>query len=1024
MKMNVKKKIYSLWMSLLMLFAMIGNLLFPFYVQAAEGEKMIVDTSGTGYLAVKNTLDMAATWESNGLYAQTAPTLANPESVLYNVARMSSSDGSPAFCLQKNAEAPAGSYQAGNSDISAAALETAAKIAANSVLLFAKDSNGNYSMNCLPSQYSNLTYDEVYYAAQLAIWIKMALPNGLSGVQTTSKLISDNGTNQVYRYESTNAEKGNELVWYYNTDDYVDMSASDCTSAWYLIANYNLMYNYGVSEDVKGFCDYLIAGNFSDATASCSIGSVIEEGDYYKFSVTANTTLAGGGSSLTLSGMPANSYVVDSMGKKVLMENASIDINGNADAVYTVYVPVSSCLTSQEITAKVTANQYGTDNTAVLVVNQSSEQDVLTTTRVSGSSAATASDSITLVTDTVDFPVKKVWDDNNNQDGIRPDSVTIHLYADGIDTGKSVTLNEENGWSHVFTNLQKTSRGKEIIYSVQEEEVAGYTTSINGNVIVNLHQAETTEFTVNKIWNDADNRDGKRVSSVTIHLYGNEKEIDTATLSAENGWTYTFTDLPKYSEGKKIVYTVLEDAVTDYETSIEGGTITNSHNPEMVDIPVTKIWNDENHVELRPESVTIHLYQNGEEIDKVELSEENSWTHTFSELSKYDGGNLISYSISEDLVDGYSTEIEEGNGYSVINTLNGGRIQIEKQSENGAILSDVVFEIYSDAECGILVDSITTDKDGYAISKKLPYGTYYVKEISTETGYVLSDEVYEVKTGWTIDVATLPVMNETIKVEFSKLSVTGDCPEVSGAELQILDSEGNIITHFISGIEPTILEGQLVPGTYILREIRAPFGYKVAEDVTFTVTNTGEIQKVTMVDSEIYGSLVINKTDAKTGEPLADASFELHYARDVLDVNGMIIHREGEIAVDKNGNEVCLNTDEKGLAEWSDIPVGTYNANGWNEYIDYVLVETKTPEGYIAGEKDIELTFESELEAVNGNEDVKKVLSVSNMKKEEPDQPTAPNTGDSMNVAFVMVILSVSMLLFAILACRRKHKKW
>lgn len=83
----------------------------------------------------------------------------------------------------------------------------------------------------------------------------------------------------------------------------------------------------------------------------------------------------------------------------------------------------------------------------------------------------------------VSVSVSKVWDDQNNADGTRPSSVTVHLYADGVDTGKSEVLSDANGWTATFSNLNKNQTGTTtaITYTVVEDEVEGYTTQVTGD---------------------------------------------------------------------------------------------------------------------------------------------------------------------------------------------------------------------------------------------------------------------------------------------------------------------------------------------------------------------------------------------------------------------------------------------------------------------------------------------------------------------------------------------------------------
>ena len=78
--------------------------------------------------------------------------------------------------------------------------------------------------------------------------------------------------------------------------------------------------------------------------------------------------------------------------------------------------------------------------------------------------------------------VTKAWKDGNNQDGKRPESVTVKLFADGKETGKTLTLTKANNWTGSFTDLDEYKDGKKIEYTVKEESVGnGYVSVVTGN---------------------------------------------------------------------------------------------------------------------------------------------------------------------------------------------------------------------------------------------------------------------------------------------------------------------------------------------------------------------------------------------------------------------------------------------------------------------------------------------------------------------------------------------------------------
>ena len=264
----------------------------------------------------------------------------------------------------------------------------------------------------------------------------------------------------------------------------------------------------------------------------------------------------------------------------------------------------------------------------------------------------------------------KTWDDNNDQDGKRPESITVRLYANGVEVA-SMSVTEEMGWTYKFANLTKYANGVEIVYTITEDAVEGYTTVINGFDITNTYKPEETQITVNKVWNDANNQDGKRPGSITVTLLANGQMVTTQEITAEMGWTYTFENLPVYANGQKIIYTITEAAVEGYTTVINGFEITNTYKPEETQVVVNKVWDDDDDFEgKRPDEITIRLYANGVEILAQKVTANDNWTFTFMNLPVYANGQKIVYTITEDAVADYETLSIEGNaetGFTVTN---------------------------------------------------------------------------------------------------------------------------------------------------------------------------------------------------------------------------------------------------------------------------------------------------------------------------------------------------------------------
>lgn len=191
--------------------------------------------------------------------------------------------------------------------------------------------------------------------------------------------------------------------------------------------------------------------------------------------------------------------------------------------------------------------------------------------------------------------IKKAWSDSDDQDGKRPQSVTVHLCADGQDTGKSAVLSDANNWQASFGSddglCVLNDEGDTIAYSVKEETPEGYLADVRMNptntgyefTVTNKHKVETVEIAGSKIWEDANDAAGKRPKEVKINLYADGELVKSKTVKAADSgdWNYSFGSLPKYRDhGIEIAYEVREDTYYEgYVTSVAGTDVTNTYNP-------------------------------------------------------------------------------------------------------------------------------------------------------------------------------------------------------------------------------------------------------------------------------------------------------------------------------------------------------------------------------------------------------------------------------------------------------------
>jgi len=180
-----------------------------------------------------------------------------------------------------------------------------------------------------------------------------------------------------------------------------------------------------------------------------------------------------------------------------------------------------------------------------------------------------------------DVTVTKIWEDESNKDGKRPESITLHLWDGETEVASMEVTGDEDTWTAVFEALPKYRGGEEIVYTVTEDAVAEYTTTVDGLTVTNTYTtdpivpAETVNKTVTKVWEDDNNKAGVRPESIEVVLYANGEKVDTLTLNAENNWTCTVENLPKLADGKEIEYTVEETTkLADYTVSYDQATLT------------------------------------------------------------------------------------------------------------------------------------------------------------------------------------------------------------------------------------------------------------------------------------------------------------------------------------------------------------------------------------------------------------------------------------------------------------------
>lgn len=286
-------------------------------------------------------------------------------------------------------------------------------------------------------------------------------------------------------------------------------------------------------------------------------------------------------------------------------------------------------------------------------------------------------------------------------------------------------------------------------------------------------------------------------------------------------------------------------------------------------------------------------------------------------------------------------------------------------------------------EDGNTVDEWVSKEEAHIIKGLIVGKKYKMTETKPADGYVTAESI-EFTVENTKEVQKHQMFDDVTKMEISKKDIT-DSSEVPGAKLIILDKDGKKVEGWTSKDKPHMVE-KLPVGEYTLREEQAPDGYLIAEDVKFTVKDTGKVQKVKMKDAHPYGKLVIKKTDSTSKAALSGAEFELR-------------EKESGKVVEK------LVTDKTGTATSGKIPIATYKNGKIEKTVEYILVETKAPNGYELSSKKEEIRFEYK----DGKTKVIEIVKeIKNTKSPSGSTPTgnSPKTGDSTNI-WLPILLAV-----------------
>ena len=548
---------------------------------------------------------------------------------------------------------------------------------------------------------------------------------------------------------------------------------------------------------------------------------------------------------------------------------------------------------------------------------------------------------------TIEISGTKTWDDNSNQDGLRPEKVELKLYRT-VGNGKEEPVEKEatwtntasDIWSYSFGNLPEYENQQKITYRVAETPVKDYETSYdasNKNNITNTHKPGTVDIEGTKTWNDNGNAD-IRPETITINLYANGKLVASKTVSKADDWKWKFADQPKYEKGKEIEYTITEDKVDGYITTKGIGDYDVINTPTTV--IVDKVDDKGNPVKDAQLQITVKD-SNGNAVASWK-TDETSYdiigkliagnTYILEEINVptgYVAADPITFKVEADGTITVDNETIVGNKLTLVDAklhFNVNKVELGSGKEvEGAHL------VVIDKETGKTVDEWVSEKGKtHDFGPKLEAGkSYILRETVAPAGYKYATDIeFTVKKDGTIETNAKTttdtdgnkvylVEDDTTKVTITKVDALGN--QLSGVVLEIQDKDGVVIDSWTTSTKdnPRVITGKLILGeTYKLVEKSAPAGYTLADPVEFTVSENDIDNKVEMKNTySASGSLNLTakKTLTTTETPLTEGQFTF----ELRDKDGTVLQTktndaDGNVTFDEiKYSLVKDNTDKK-----------------------------------------------------------------------------------------------------------------
>ena len=403
----------------------------------------------------------------------------------------------------------------------------------------------------------------------------------------------------------------------------------------------------------------------------------LTDGHEYVYTVTENTVE---GYTTTQDGTNFTNTIEQDNSVSVVGTKVWIDPQGTEHQTITITLLKDGEKTDKIVTLENGNTQYSFTGLDKYAPDGHIYEYTVEETPVEGYTTTYSQDHKTIITNTINqekisVSGTKTWIDPQ---GTEHQTITINLLRNGVEIDSRELANGTTTYS--FDNLDKYAPDGSIYnYTVEEENVEGYTTTQNGTNFINTINQKKISVSGTKTWIAPQ---GAEHPTITINLLRDSVKVDFRELT--NGTTtYLFDNLDKYNltDGHEYVYTVSEEIVEGYTSAQNGTDFTNTiEQDNTVEVAGTKTWVDPEGTTLVHPEITIDLLKNGQPTDKKVVLENGTTEYKFENLPKYkvdengeyvldNNGNvqLNEYSVRERTVRNYDTFYD---GYNITNTFN------------------------------------------------------------------------------------------------------------------------------------------------------------------------------------------------------------------------------------------------------------------------------------------------------------------------------------------------------------------